>query len=957
MTVSGVITSEKDGTGLAGATVLVKGTTTGALTDNSGKFQIGSVPSNATLIVSFIGYETKEVAVSGQSTVNVAMAASISTLDEIVVVGYGTTKKSDVTGAVSKVSSKDFNQGPITNPQDLIKGKVAGVQVVGNSGAPGAEATVRIRGAGSVRSGNQPLYVVDGIPLDGRSTKGNFNVPGGINSTPNTNPLQFLNPNDIASMEILKDASAAAIYGSRGANGVILITTKSAQAGAPKINFSASAGLSSILRTPDIMDGNQYRDALTQYGLTSGDFGGNVDALGEILQSGVNQTYNFSMTGGTERGNYRVSAGYQDIQGIVRKTGLRKYNGSFRGSFKFLKNDRLKLDVLLLANQNNQQSAPISNNAGFEGSLISQALQWNPTRPLIKADGSYELTESSSTINPLAFSDAYDQNFANTRILASIAPTVKIAEGLDYKFQFSVDANSGTTSASIKRFINLQNIENRGWAQLNQASLTTQQFTHTLNYNTDISSSVRLNALVGYEYMQFDNKGFGMTAQDFLTDDADFLYIFGNTAQGTRNTYSYADPITELQSYFGRVNVNISDKYLVTATVRADGSSKFGANNRYGVFPSVAVAWNIANEDFVPESVNDLKLRIGWGQTGNQEFPAGSAQERYGFGQQSIGLVNVANPDLRWETVTNLNVGLDFAFANSRVVGSIDYFNRVTSDLLFQLDAIQPAPATKVWTNLPGELRNSGVELALNTFIINGDNVQWQFGGNVAFLDNELTGYDGPPVETGEINGQGLSGVRSQRLANNQPLYVFFLRQHTGINEAGFSEFVDNEALDFVGDPNPDVLLGISTTLSVGKVDFTANFQGAFGQQIYNNTANAIFVIGNLGTRNITNDLVSGDVQESQANPIKASTRYLENGDYLRLANARLSYRIGNIGSALKNCSVYVTGQNLLLFTNYTGFDPEVNTPKSVDGVPSFGIEYVPYPTSRTWLIGIDFGL
>jgi len=962
-TVTGTVVSAKDGTRLAGATVLIKGTTTGSLTDNSGKFKLQNASSDAVLLVSFIGFETQEVPVNGRSNIKVEMKESISTVDEVVVVGYGTVKKKDLTGAVTKVSSKDFNNGVMTAPQQLVQGKVAGVQVVGNSGAPGAETTFRIRGANSVRAGNQPLFVIDGIPLDGRSAKGNFTVPGGLGNTPNTNPLTFLNPNDIASIEVLKDASATAIYGSRGANGVVIITTKKAQAGAPRIDFQAQAGVSNILRRPDMLNGDEYRQALEDYDLgNNGDFGDNVDAMDEILRTGITQNYNFSMTGGTERGNYRVSAAYLDQQGIIRKSGLRKYNGSFRGSFKFLKDDRITLDVNLLASQNNQRSAPISNNADFQGSLISQALQWNPTRPLRNEDGTLATTGSPSLINPLAFSEAFDQVFANTRILASIAPTVKIIDGLTYRFQFSVDANQGTTSASIKRFVSLQNIQDRGWAQYNQSNLTSQQFTHTLNYDANITSNINLNAVAGYEYLNYDNRGFGMTGQDFLTDSIDFLNIFGNTSQTSRNIYSFADPVFELQSYFARANVSISDRYIITATVRADGSSKFGANNRYGVFPSFAVAWNIANEAFMPESVNDLKLRVGWGQTGNQEFPAGAAQERYGFGQQSISLVNVANPDLRWETVENLNIGIDFAFANSRIIGSIDYFTRTTSDLLFQLDAIQPAPATKLWVNLDGQVRNTGVELALNTFIIDTDNVSWQFGGNVSFLTNELTGYEGPPVETGEINGQGLSGVRSQRLANEQPLYVFFLREHIGLNAEGFSEFENNEALAFAGDPNPDILLGINTTLTVGKFALNANFQGAFGHQIYNNTANAIFVIGNLGTRNIASDLltqtdVNGNpVQESQANPIKASTRYLESGDFLRLANATLSYNLGKIGSSLRNCSINLTGQNLFLITNYSGFDPEVNTNKTVDGVPSFGIEYVPYPTARNILVGVNFG-
>ncbi|MEL6865604.1 MAG: SusC/RagA family TonB-linked outer membrane protein [Bacteroidota bacterium] len=954
-TVSGTVTDAENGEPLIGATVVVVGTTTGTITDFDGKFTI-NVPEGATqLEFSYTGYSNMTVDLGADAVVNVEMSAG-TLLDEVVVVGYGTVKKSDLTGSVTSVKAEDFNKGVVTAPDQLIQGKVAGVQIVGASGAPGAESTIRVRGSSSVRTGNQPLFVVDGIPLDGRSVKPNTDIGGGLNNTPGINPLSFINPNDIASIEVLKDASATAIYGSRGANGVIIVTTKKGTSGDPTIDVNVSAGVSSILNSVDVLNGDEYRAALQSEGVANpdlGDFGDDVDAFDEILRTGSSQNYDVAIGGGNARGNYRVSASYLNQQGIIKETGLKKYTANLRGSYKFFNNDRVRVDVGILATHTDQQSAPITNDAGFVGSLIGMALQWNPTRALFNSDGSFDLTESNSTINPLAMLEAYDDRTNITRILASIAPTVNLAEGLDYKFLFSIDQGQGVRDLSINSFINLDDIQGRGLAVYGNNRLTTQQFTHTLSYNRGIAEGIDLGAVVGYEYQKYRNRGISVQARDFLTDNVDYNNFFQNSSQVSRDVRSFEDPTNELQSFFGRANININDKYLITGTFRADGSSKFGENNRYGYFPSAAVAWNLVSEGFLPDAVDNLKLRVGWGVTGNQEFPAGSAQERWGFDPDNNGnfrLENVANPDLKWETSSTINVGIDFGFLDYKITGSIDYFNKTTEDLLFQLEAIQPAPATNLWVNLPGQVRNSGLELALNTFLVDNENVSWQFGINGAFLSNELEDYVGPPVETGGINGQGLSGVRAQRLANGQPLYVFLIRNFEGFDESGNAIYANDSELQFVGDPNPDVLLGITSSVNFGDFDFGINFNGAFGHQIYNNTANAILVKGNLGTRNTTPDVVGNG--ESTANPNAASSRYLEDGDYLRLTNATFGYNVGSVGNWAKNIRLYVTGQNLLLFTNYTGFDPEVNTNKEIDGVPSFGIEYTPYPTARNIIFG-----
>ncbi|MCB0595345.1 MAG: SusC/RagA family TonB-linked outer membrane protein [Lewinellaceae bacterium] len=959
-TITGTVTDAENGEPLIGANILVVGTSTGTITDFDGNYSV-NVPADATTLeFSYTGYAAQRVEIGSRTTIDMSLSAG-QILDEVVVVGYGTVKKSDLTGSVTSVKEEDFNKGVFTAPDQLIQGKVSGVQVLGNSGQPGAAATVRIRGNSSVRAGSTPLYVVDGVPLDGRSPRPSVSKDNDVNNvgdSPASNPLNFINPNDIASIEVLKDASATAIYGSRGANGVIIITTKRGRSGDPSIDFSFSAGASSILKKYDVLSASEYRNALNQYGITTGDAGGDVNAFDEILRTGITQNYNFSIGGGSDRGNYRVSAGYLDQEGIIKETGLKKYTGSINGSYKFL-NDRLSVDFNLLASHTTENIEAAGSNADFRGNLISQALVWNPTDPLTNPDGSPKTSNfGESTINPLAMLDAYDDVSEITTILGSISPSFKIADGLEYRFLYSINHGLGVRRTQVKSFINLETILDRGFAKVANNALTTQQYTHTLSYNADLTSAVSLNAVVGYEYQEFNNRGFSANGKDFISDAINYTYAIQNSSIDSRKVTSFADPLAELQSYFGRANFNINNKYLVTGTVRADGSSKFGANNRYGVFPSVAVAWNISNEDFMSGGLFDqLKLRLGWGQTGNQEFPSGSAQERFSL-EDDGGLKqeNVANPDLQWETSTTINAGIDFALFDYKLSGSIEYFNKQDQDLLFNFQAIQPAPDTRYWINLPGTVTNSGVEVALNAFLLENENVSWQLGANASFLTNDLKDYNGPTVLIGELFGQGASGATSQRLANGQPLNAFYLREWLGIGEDGFNILRDDgNTLYFIGDPNPDVLLGISTSVNYRKLSVNLNFNGAFGHQIFNNTKFSVLPISNLGTRNIDPSLLGGGNRESTANPNTPSTRYLENGDYLKLANATVSYDFGNIGNSVKNIRAYITGQNLLVFTGFSGFDPEVNTVNERDGVPSFGIEYIPYPSARTILFGVNF--
>lgn len=960
-TVSGKVTDAQGGASLSGVSVIVKGSKTGTSTDGSGSYSL-SVPNGATLVFSSVGFQNEEVAVGDRTTVDVVMTAMAgSNLNEVVVVGYGTVRKRDLTSAVTSVKAKDFNQGVMAAPDQLIQGKVAGLQVVTNSGAPGAATTIRIRGNSSIRSGNNPLFVVDGIPLDGRLARPGFS-PLGLGVTPESNPLYFFNSADISGMEVLKDASATAIYGSRGANGVIMITTKQGSSGAAKLDVSSSVAVSSIARKFDVLDAGGYRNALKAYNLTTGDLGGNADALSAILRTGVTQNYNVGISGGSENGKYRISLGYLGQQGIVDKTDMKRFTVNANGQYKFLKSRRLSLDFNVFAGQAKENIAPITNNAGFQGNLIGMALQWNPTQNLLNTNGTLNIIPGSTIVNPLAMQRGYT-DISNISSLFAIAGLgYKIADGLDYRFNVSLNRQTGVRQSELKRYITIVGVEGLGQGYQGNTQMNTTVLQHTLSYNKDLTKKINMNALLGYEYQDFKFSGAGTSAIGFANDDVPFYNILQNAPAANRAISSFEDPDASLQSYFGRIGFNYDDRFIISGTLRADGSSKFGANNKYGYFPSGSIAWNITNEEFLKNSssIQNLRLRASYGLTGNQAFPAGSAQTQWAYAGNAGGLfqLNVANADLKWETTKQLNVGLDFSLAKGRVFGNIDYFNRVTSDILFAFAAIQPAPAVSVWKNIEdATITNSGLEVSLGANIIRKKDLNWNFTVNAAFLKNVFDNYSGPPILTGEINGQGLTGAFAQRIANGQPLNAFYTRNFLGLDKDGLGTYANAEAPEFVGDPNPSMLLGLSTDLNWKKLTLVVNMNGAFGHVLYNNTLNAVLPIGNLGTRNIATSLMSLTPLEARANPIKASSRYLEKGDFLRMANVSLSYNLGNVGKEIKNANIFVTAQNLFVLTKFSGFDPEVNTDKNIGGVPSFGIEYLPYPAARTIQAGFRFGL
>lgn len=964
-TVTGKVIDSKDGSPVSGASVQVKGTRTGTSTRPDGTFSL-SVPSSATtLVITSVGFDRQEVAIT-TGAIEVSFVASAgSNLNEVVVTGYGSSKKKDLTGSVGSVKEKDFNKGVVTSPDQLIQGKVAGLQITNNSGQPGGGATIRIRGASSVRAGNGPLIVVDGVPLEGGSGRPGLGLPN-VGDSPGGNPLAFINPADISSIDVLKDASAAAIYGSRGANGVILITTKRGTGGDPQIEVGYSIGFAKILKQLDVLDGNGYRAALTKYGLTGGDYGSNVNAMNEILRSGVTHNVNLSASGGNTNARYRFSTSALGEEAIIKESGLKKYTLGFTGNFKFLDSKKLGLDVSINTAQVNEDVVPVTRDAGFEGNLIGQALQWNPTHSLTKPDGTYWIQPQfgSSSINPLWFLEMYEDKVNTSTIYGSLSPYYKFTDALEYRFLYAINQSDGNRKAMVGRqLLNVDRYKDRGYAAVSRNRVRTQQFTHTLSYNKNLSSALNLNAVVGYEYTKFEFTSSSETAQDFADIGIPYYNMLGYSSQSSRSIAHYEAPTNELQSYFGRAVFNYKGKYLLTATVRADGSTKFGENNKYGTFPSFSAAWNIGNEDFMRDAnfVKNLKLRIGWGQTGNQEFPSGASQDRFGVsGPGALQQVTEGNKDLKWETSTTFNAGLDFSLLSNRINISVDYFNKETKDVLFEVGFAQPSPpgGANQWKNFPATINNKGVEITLNSTIINKGDISWNFGINAAFLKNQIDGLNGS-YNTGAISGQGSTGAFVQKLASGYPLNVYYLRHFEGIDKTtGQSIYTEDGDVSYYGeDPNPNLILGISTDVSYKKFSLAVNMNGAFGHYIYNNTATSVVPITNLGTRNVVSSLINSDVKEDLSNPITTSDRYLEKGNYLKMANATLSYNLGKFVKFIKRSSISLTGQNLFVLTDFSGFDPEVNVDKSIGGIPSNGIEYIPYPTARRFIFSINFGL
>ena len=972
-TVTGKVTSVF-GESLPGVSIVIKGTTIGTITDLDGNYTIEVSSEESVLVFSFMGYITEEFAVAGVTSIDVDLEEDLMELDEIVVVGYGVQKKSDLTGAMASLGEEDFNTGVNATPEQMMQGRVAGVQITSNNGEPGAGATVSIRGSSSIVSGAGPLYVIDGVPLDMANTSPEGNAgAGGIQSTA-TNPLSFINANDIASIDILKDASAAAIYGSRGANGVIIITTKRGAEGKSEVSYSGTFSVSNLPKKLEVLTAEEWVDtaigAKDDFG-----FGAKTDWQDEIFRQGWAQDHSLSMGGGNKTTSYRASFGYFNQEGIINNSSMERFTARMNLTQKAI-NDRLLIEANITGSRLTENRVPVGA-SGFEGDLLLAALTANPTWPThfpdsIPGDGGKPFqTGSVSERVPTTMLAYTSDEIRTSRILSSLAATMTIVDGLNYKI------NVGLDYTNANRFINqsqkLDYVETNGNGEINNRELWNTLLEQTLNYNKTFGIH-GIGLLAGYSYQTYNVRGNNTRAGGFLTDELVYTNSLDPNNPSHRTISSYYDPVTKMQSFFGRLNYNLMEKYLITATLRADGSSKFGENNKYGYFPSFAGAWRLSQEEFIQNLniFNNLKLRVGWGQTGNSEIPAGRSLPTFQQDAASIAIIGsphttvtglsynaTANPDIMWETTTSTNAGLDFGFFGGRLSGSFDWFSKTTTDLLIEVPVVG-APIERIYKNIDSKIINSGIELSLTGVIFATTDFTWEVTGNYAYLDNIVKDLnDVDEIRTGALTGQGMTGAYAQVITSDQPMHVFRLRVVDSISqEDGRISYKRNAADDadslyYLGQPQPKHAWSLNNTFRYKNFDLGIFIEGKHGHHIFNNT-NLLLDKQNLRqNKNSLKKYVEDDMRLTEG--LRASDRYLESGSHVRLSNVTLGYTFDTENVEwLNRMRIYVAGQNLLVITPYSGYDPDVNSDRNINNVRSAGIDVSNYPKSRTFVAGIN---
>jgi TonB-linked SusC/RagA family outer membrane protein len=989
-TVTGKVTDSKDGSPLSGASVVAKGTSTGTQTGADGSFKL-NVPSTVkTLVISFAGFGNVEVNISATNTANAKLTSTADALTDVVVIGYGSRKTKDVTGSVARVTEKDFNKGQIASPDQLLQGRTPGVLVTPSTGEPGAAATINIRGTGSISGAQEPLYVIDGVPLIQGGTLGS--ASGVEGSTTPKNPLIFLNPNDIESITVLKDASAAAIYGSRGANGVILITTKQGRGGKAGIfNFGVTTSMANTARRYDLMNAQDFLLAAKKANIDGGadpvaageavkgiDNGASTDWQDQIFRQAISQNYNLSWAYSNKGTTARLSASLDDQQGIVRNSGLKRFTARANLGQKLM-NDKLKLEANITYSNTKNQYAPLSNNAGYQGSLLGAALQLNPTNPVYNRDGSFfQPGDQRNPVQMLAYFD--DRDFVN-RFLTNLSATYQITPSLSYRAVLGLDnSKSERTSFADPRLgsnayggtINVygrdyQNpIQGNGRGTRQNLETKSTLIEHYFTYDKTFNNVHAINAVAGYSYQSFQtsytgNFGWGLntpvvTPTDVFVRDYSKFKNYANFVPGfDRN---------ELQSVFARVNYTYNDKYFFTATVRSDGSSKFGSNNRYGTFPAFAFKWRVMEESWAKNTLgklfSDFNIRANYGKLGSQDnlgsYAALNLQQTFDVGNGPVTrFIQQGNPDLKWEEVATTGIGVDFTSKNGRLSATVDYYKNERTNMLFF--APTPggfAPQSNWWINLPGNVTNKGWEFSVNYKIIQGNKFKWDVNANVTTVSNNVTGLP-TPINTGAVSGQGLTGAFAQTLTNGNPIFTWSMPVFQGFDGNGNARYAAGAANQLVGTALPKLFAGLTNNFSYGRWNLSVFLNAVTGHYIYNNTANALLLKGSLrNARNVTNAVGNGP--ENPFNPGSVSTRFLEKGDFIRLANMNLSYAFDIKGKAIKTLTAFASGQNLALFSKYSGIDPEVNVDKSINGIPSRGFDYTQYPRPTVITLGINVG-
>ena len=958
----GTVTDAK-GEPIIGANIKVEGTNIGTITNMDGQFTL-NVPENAILQISYIGFISQNIKVGTNKSITVQLQEDSQSLDEVVVVGYGTMKKSDLTGSVSSLTSDNFKTGTDLTPQQLMQGSFSGVNISQNSGKPGGSNTIRVRGGTSITASNDPLYVIDGVPI---STSAGVNQSNISTSTTDffdqepVNPLANINPGDIESINILKDASATAIYGSRGANGVIMITTKKGKQGIRQLDYSFNLGISTVAKKLDVLTGDEYRSTVSDLGLTLDDKGMNTDWQDIIFRTAISQNHHLSFMSGSEHTNYRASAGYSNQNGILKGSGMKSANGRVNINHKAL-NDKLKLDMNLSYGETDSDQAPLSNTVGSEmgSSMLYEAYVFNPTYPIYNEEGDY-YDVPPYRVNPASFSKELLDKRSTSQFLGNLTADWNFYKPLTFQVNIGYNKNTINRNSYISKS-NLLGNSNNGYVTVQKLSDYSKLLETILKYNQDFGNH-HINAMIGYSWQYFYDEGQTTKAYGFLSDN--FKWYSLAAAQTVESISSYAESNT-LISMYGRVNYNFADKYLLTATVRRDGSSRFGSGNKWGIFPSVAASWRISQEDFFRNDVvSDLKLRASFGITGSQEIgnynslsTLGALSNGYLIGGKKITIVlpqQYTNPDIKWEQTAQTDIGIDFGLLNGKIRGSIDWYYKRTTDLLLSVAVPSPSLITKQIANV-GTVTNQGVELDLAFDLMRRKNFTWEANLNLSHNENKVVSlsngkWTGDNMQVAPCQGQGLSGTYAQLIMPGQPIGTFYGKRFTGIKD-GVEQFANNGEPEVIGCAQPDLTFGIGTNLQYKNWNLSLNFRGSVGNDIYNCTANNLVYLSNLPGRNVLKKAITSGVNRDQAKVY--SSRFIEDGSFVRLDNISLGYNFNLPELYISNARIFVSAQNLFTITNYSGTDPEVNSEISRTGVAPLGVDYLSYPKARTFSMGIN---
>ena len=961
LTVNGLVTDSKDGSPMPGVNVIIENTSKGVVTDIDGKYNINVDDAAATLSFSFVGYVPQKVAIDGRTSINVALEPAVTGLDEIIVIGYGTQKKSDKTGAVVNVTASELNQGVLTDPIQGLQGKAAGVMITKKGGDPSAGFSVKIRGQASFFSSTEPLYVIDGVP--------------GVDPT-------TIAPEDIESFNILKDASSSAIYGSRASSGVILITTKRGKAGVSSVSYNGYVSIDQVANRLDLLSASDIRTLLIGNKDSAVlDGGANTDWQDEIYRTGISQSHNINFSGGNEATTYSASLTHNPITGIVKGTKKVRDIGRISLVQKAIDN---KLTVTASLSGTLEHNDYIQYDGYGTKDVFFQALQRNPTDPVRNADGTYyETSRGFNYTNPLNLIDNIQNQRDAKRYLGNLRLDFEITKSLSTSLNLAYTRDDNENFYFVPLSFYAQP-EGEGRRQYDNKASSILEY--TINYNHIFNDVHTISLVGGYSYQEDVVDGFKAQGKNPLSNYVQSNNLAVLTTLTVNDAISSYKESNKLISFFGRAAYNYNSKYYLTGTVRQDGSTKFGSGNKWGIFPSASIAWNAANEEFIKSGlsqINQLKLRIGWGLAGNQNF------DRYNS-LTSVGVIGTAkdpdtgkdivsfsylynsNPQLKWEENEELNIGLDYGLFDNRISGSFEYYRKKTHDLLAKIDAKSTSDiAPKTWVNA-GQIDNNGFEANLQVFVVNKKNITWKSVFTYSTNKQKVVSLESPFRLEGDINAQGNTGVKAQKIQAGYELGTFYGLKYAGLTNTGLFQFrtrqgdtinintkVNGKPIDFyndslrqpIGNALPKYEFGFSNYFTFFKnIDFSFSVRGVMGFDILNATKMVFSNPTTLPSLNGTRDALT-EIKNGLTDTQLYSDYYIEDGSFVRLDNITLGYTFDLKGyKYIKSCRVYTTASNLLTITNYTGVDPEISYSGMSFGIDNFNV----YPKATTVTFGLN---